>query len=330
MAVRDVVLEAIRAKQGEWVSGEALSKVLGVTRTTVWKRIKALQSQGYAIETSSRKGYRLVSLPDILSREEVVPGLRTKVFGQKDYFYLQEVDSTNNYAKMLAADGYPEGTAVVAEQQTAGRGRRGRSWHSRPGEGIYLSLILRPVLPLNEISRVTLAAAVAVVEVLKREARLASGIKWPNDILVNGKKITGILTEAVTDIDGVEYIIVGIGINVNNSAADFPQEFRDTATSVREEVKQKVSRIKLLQGLLEYWESNYQQILNGEFNIILEKVRSLSLAIGRDVLIDSVNGAVAGRAIDIDNHGFLMVRDAHGNIHHVMSGEILMKETSQN
>jgi len=324
MTVREAVLRAIREGQGQWVSGEALSQSLNVTRTTIWKQIKTLQSEGYAIETSPKKGYRLSIFPDILSPEEVKVGLQTTVFGQEHYFYFREIDSTNNFAKQLAAEGYPEGTLVIAERQTAGRGRRGRQWHSEPGQGIFMSLILRPILPVKELSRITMFIAVAIVETLN-EVGIKSGIKWPNDVLINGRKIAGILTEAVTDMDGIEYIVTGIGLNVNTLIKDFPEEFRSIATSVREEAGRVVPRVELLRVLLLQLENRYQQLISGGFSEILEKVRSLSLVIGHDIQIDSVNGITNGQAIDIDNNGFLMVRDAMGNIHHVMSGEILFE-----
>lgn len=325
MAFREAVLAAIKERRGEWVSGEALSRILKVTRTTIWKQVKTLQAEGYAIESSPKKGYRLAALPDILSPEEVLRGLKTEVFGKEHYFYLKEIDSTNNYAKKLAAQGYPEGTLVIAERQTAGRGRRGRQWHSEPGQAIFMSLILRPVLPIKELSRITLFIAVAVVDTLERFG-IKSGIKWPNDVLINGRKIAGILTEAVTDMDGIEYIVTGIGLNVNNRIADFPEEFRGIATTMREEAGHSISRVEVLQEFLWQLERGYRQMISGGFGGILAKVRSLSLVIGRDIKIDSVNGITTGRAIDIDNNGFLMVRDSEGNIHNVMSGEILFKE----
>lgn len=324
MTVREAVLEAIREGQGQWVSGETLSKGLNVSRTTIWKQIKTLQAEGYAIESSPKKGYRLSIFPDILSPEEVREGLQTKVFGQEHYYYFKEIDSTNNYAKHLAADGYPEGTVVIAEGQSSGRGRRGRQWHSDPGQGIFMSLILRPPLPANELSRINMVIAAAIVDTLK-EMGIKSGIKWPNDVLVNGRKISGILTEAITDMDGIEYIVTGIGLNVNTLIEDLPEEFRSIATSVRAEIGHVVSRVQLLQMLLLQLEKPYQQLISGGFTEILEKVRSLSLVIGRDIKFDSVNGITHGRAIDIDNNGFLVVRDIMGNIHHVMSGEILLK-----
>ncbi len=322
--LRKAVLAAIRSRQGQWVSGEALSQELGVSRTSVWKIIKSLQGEGYVIETSPKKGYLLSEIPDILSAAEVKSGLQTELFGREHFYYFADIDSTNNYAKKLAAQDYPEGTLVIAETQSAGRGRRGRTWDSKPGQGIYMSLILRPSLPLNELSRITLFIAVAIADTLRNHLGLKPGIKWPNDLLIEGRKISGILTEAVTDMDGIEFIITGIGLNVNQLKEDFPEDFRHTATSVRAEMGHNVSRIPLLQDLLLQLEKRYQQLLSGGFADILDNVRELSTVIGKDIKMDSINGVSQARAIDIDNNGFLMVRDAMGNIHHLMSGEVFL------
>ncbi|HWP97998.1 MAG TPA: biotin--[acetyl-CoA-carboxylase] ligase [Syntrophomonadaceae bacterium] len=322
MTLREVVLAALKENNGEWISGEALSEKLNVSRTTVWKQIKTLQAEGYEVDSSPKKGYRLSAPPDLLSALEVGPGLTTRVFGREHYIYYLETDSTNNRARDLAAAGYPEGTVVVAEKQSAGRGRRGRNWYSPASQGIYLSMIMRPVLPLNEISRISLVIAVAVAETLEAELNMPARIKWPNDILVNGKKIVGILTEAVTDMDGVEYIVTGIGININNQGSDFPDQFRTPATSVLAEKNVPVSRIKVLQGLLARLELLYFQFLKDGFGPILAKGRSLSMVIGQEVRLDTVNGFLEGQAVDIDDNGFLQVRDRQGAVHRVMSGEI--------
>ncbi|PKM78795.1 MAG: biotin--[acetyl-CoA-carboxylase] ligase [Firmicutes bacterium HGW-Firmicutes-15] len=329
MTLRDAVLVALKDKNGQWVSGEALSEILKVSRTTVWKQIKTLQAEGYEVDSSPKKGYRLSSPPDLLSPGEVCPGLTTEVLGRKHYFYFQEIDSTNNQARDLAATGYPEGTVVVAEMQTAGRGRRGRSWYSPAIKGIYLSVILRPILPLKEISRVSLVTAVAVAETLKEELNLKPCIKWPNDILINNRKIAGILSEAVTDMDGVEYIVTGVGLNINNPAQTFPSDFRTTATSALAEYDHPGSRVKVLQGLLASLESHYFQLLSGNFARTLEKYKSMSIAIGQELRLDTINGFIVGQAIDVDDNGFLIVRDHSGNIHTIMSGEISISPPSR-
>ncbi len=324
MTLREAVLLALKERNDEWVSGAALSEILKVSRTTIWKQIKTLQAEGYEVDSSTKKGYRISAPPNLLSPEEVCPGLTTEVLGRKDYFYYREIDSTNNRARVLASEGYPEGTVVVAEMQTAGRGRRGRNWYSPDGQGIYLSVILRPVLPLKEISRVSLVTAVAVAETLEGELNLQARIKWPNDILINNRKIAGILSEAVTDMDGIEYIVTGIGLNINNPLPDFPGDFRTTATSVLVEYDHPSSRVKLLQCLLARLEFHYHQLLGGSFANTLEKAKSLSMVIGQAVRLDSINDFIIGQAVDIDDNGLLLVRDQLGIIHTVMSGEIII------
>ncbi|MCB8817150.1 biotin--[acetyl-CoA-carboxylase] ligase [Desulfosporosinus shakirovi] len=322
MTLREAVLQALKEKAGEWLSGETLSESLNVSRTTVWNQIKALLAEGYEVDSSPKKGYRLSSPPDILSPEEVCPRLTCEVFGQTNYLYYQEIDSTNTRARALASAGYPEGTVVVADMQTAGRGRRGRSWYSPSGKGIYMSVILRPILPLKEISRISLLTAVAVAESLEEELNLSARIKWPNDILIKGKKVAGILSEVVTDMDGIEYIVVGIGLNINNELQDFPSDFRTIATSAHVEDARPVSRVKVLQGLLARLESRYFDLLAGSFEGILQKGKSLSVVIGQELRLDMINGFLMGKAVDIDDNGFLLLRDQSGVVHTIISGEI--------
>ncbi|NLV17199.1 MAG: biotin--[acetyl-CoA-carboxylase] ligase [Syntrophomonadaceae bacterium] len=258
---------------------------------------------------------------DLLSPENVCPGLISKYFGQK-YYYYQELDSTNLKAQELAAGGVPEGTAVVAEMQTAGRGRRGRSWHSPEGQGIYVTVVLRPALPLHEVSRVSQVAAVAVAETLQEELQLPARIKWPNDILINGRKIAGILSEAAIKQNHILYVVTGIGLNINNRLEDFPDDLRTAPTSAREENKMFVPRVLLLQGLLNRFEKCYQQLLEGNFSDILLRGRKLSQDIGQRVKFDTPAGYEIGLAIDLDEDGSLLVKDDAGIIHTVISGEI--------
>jgi BirA family biotin operon repressor/biotin-[acetyl-CoA-carboxylase] ligase len=318
----DAVLAALKEKKGNWVSGESLSDSLKVSRTSIWKQIKTLQAEGYLIDSSSKKGYLLNSSPDLLSRSEVCHELETQVLGQTHYIYYPEVDSTNIRARELAAQGYPEGTIVAAETQTNGKGRRGRSWYSAPNQGIYFSVILRPMVPLRDISKISLVAALAVAETIETELNLKPLIKWPNDILINNRKVAGILAEAVTDMDSVEFIVLGIGLNINNQIKDFPDEFRTRATSAMAECGAAISRAKVLQGLLKRLEYNYFLFTGNSFSQILDNIKNRSIVIGQEVRLDTVNGYLIGQAMDIDDNGFLLVRDQEGTIHTIMSGEI--------
>ena len=265
-----------------------------------------------------------MSYQDSLTPEAVVTGLMSRVFGRRDYFYYREIDSTNNRALELAADGYPEGTVVVAETKTAGRGRRGRTWYLPPRHGIYLSVILRPQLPVREIPRVSLVIGVAVAETLEAAFQLPARIKWPNDILINNRKIAGVLSEVVTGSQGIDCIVTGIGLNINNPLQDFPGDLRTAPTSVLAEKETPVSRVRVLQELLMHLETRYYQLLEGNFNGILDKGKSLSTIIGKEVEYDSQNGPAIGQAVDIDDNGFLLVKDKWGKIHTVTSGEVYL------
>jgi len=322
MSVRAGILATLKENQGYWVSGQTLSESLNVSRTAIWKHIKNLLEEGYEIESASKKGYRLNGPANVLTQAEVGSGLATQLFGRESYFYFREIDSTNNRAKALAAEGVPEGTVVVADMQTAGRGRRGRQWFSPSNQGIYVSVVLRPSLPLREISRISLVAAVAVAETLREEFGLDALIKWPNDILIDHKKIAGILSEAVIDTVGLEYMVVGIGLNINQDLSQFPADLRMPATSLRVENSQAVARVRILQSLLLSLEQQYLRLLAGDFESILVRARALSMVLGQQVRLETAEGFVVGKAVDINSDGYLMVVNPDGSVQAVMSGEI--------
>lgn len=322
MSLQKDVLRILYNNQGQWMTEASLSRILRVPAEMIGDLIQGLCTDGYQVEKSLDKGYRLIN-QDSLLPEEVSRGLMSDIFGRKGYFYYPEIDSTNNRALELAAEGYPEGTVVVAETQTAGRGRRGRTWHSPARHGIYLSVILRPPLPVREVPRVSLLVGVAVAETLEAEYDLPARVKWPNDILVNHRKIAGILSEVVTSPQqGVDYIVTGIGLNINNPLEDFPPDLRTDPTSVMAERDTPVSRVRILQGLLMRLESRYYQLLAGDWGGILKKGKDLSMVLGQEVKFDTPGGLAAGRAVDIDNNGFLLVQDEQGKTHTVMSGEV--------
>ena len=261
------------------ISGEYLATQLGLSRAAVWKRVHRLKAQGYVIEGSPRRGYRLLAVPDKLLPEEVLQGLKTGVFtGPVHYF--ETLDSTNDLAKALAVQGAPEGTVVVAEAQTSGRGRLGREWDSPPGVGLYVSLVLRPMLPPMELPQITLTTAVAVVRAVRRVAGLAPGIKWPNDLLLNGKKLGGILTEMETESDRIRHVVVGLGLNVNNPG--FPPELAATATSLALEAGRTFSRVNLLQAWLEEFEALYEPIFTPGVSRNPGRVEGLRRDLGED------------------------------------------------
>jgi len=318
MGMKETILHKLR--QGGRISGEELGQALGISRTAVWKYVTALKSEGYRIDSSPGKGYSLVSAPDSLLPEEIKAGLRTSVLGRR-IVYQREVTSTQDAAKDLAVQGASEGTAVIAETQTGGRGRMGRAWASPPG-GVYLSLILRPDIKPSEALRFPLIAGVAVAEAIERLTGLNPKLKWPNDIIVAGRKAGGILLEMSAEMDRINYIVIGMGINVNSERAHFPEEIAGLATSLREECGKEVSRVRLVQEMLAQLESLYQDFQASGFEPIRERWKAISNTIGARVSISSGGEQVEGEAIDIDGDGALILRKAKGVIEKIIAGDV--------
>lgn len=312
------VLAALKTAQ-EPLSGEKLAAAAGVSRAAVWKRINRLKALGYVIAGEPRKGYRLLAVPDKLFPGEILPGLATRrLRGPIHHFDL--ISSTNDLAKELGAQGAPEGALVVAEAQSAGRGRLGRSWQSPPGVGLYVSLLLRPPLPPEEMPQITLTTAVAGVRALKRTAGLTPEIKWPNDLLLHGKKAGGILTEMETESDRIRYLVLGWGLNVNNP--DFPPELISTATSLRLATGRTFSRVAILRAWLEELESLYERFLAGDFPRILQEWKQHAVTLGREVEVLQGARRLRGQAVDVDGDGALLLKQPSGEIIRVTSGEI--------
>lgn len=251
------LLTVLREAEG-YVSGQDLCEKFGVSRTAVWKVINQLKEAGYEIESVPNKGYRLKMAPDIISEDELKSIRRTEWIGQ-EIFYFPVIDSTNTKAKQLAEEGYPEGTLVVAEQQDAGRGRRGRSWESPWGSGIFMTLMLKPDIKPDNASMLTLVAALAVAAAIRKCTKRPAGIKWPNDIVMNGKKVCGILTEMSAQIDYVNHIVIGIGVNVHNEI--FPKELAQMATSLYLETNEHQNRAALIEEIWEQFEQYYEIFL---------------------------------------------------------------------
>jgi len=301
------------------VSGEGLAAAAGVSRAAVWKHVQRLKSRGYAIAGTPRRGYRLLEAPDRLLPEEIFSGLGTARLGGAIH-HAELVDSTNDLAKELGAAGAPEGALVVAEAQRAGRGRLGRSWESPPGAGLYVSLLLRPDLPPENLPRLTLAAGVAAARGLGGVARVQIGLKWPNDLIVAGKKAGGILTEMTAEEDRINHLVLGLGVNVNNR--DFPVELRDTAISLAQATGRTLPRAALLRAWLEEMEMIYEDFLAGNVAGILEEWRALSVTLGRTVSVRQGTGRIAGYARDVAPDGALLLETGPGQLVRVLSGEL--------
>jgi len=325
MSTKDELLKYLKESDGVWASGESLAAALMISRSAVWKHIKALQEEGYGIESSSKRGYALRNLPDRLLPAEIREGLETVCFGREKIEYYAETDSTNLRARALAHEGAPEGTIVVAETQTQGRGRRGRTWFSPPGCGIYVSVILRPRVQPHEAPQLTLLTAVAMAETLLERADLPFAIKWPNDILVGGKKISGILTEMALEMDRVDYVVVGLGLNVNTPAEAMAEEIREIATSLRMLTGKIFSRVEILRAFLAKLEHYYALFQDRQFERIRNRWKELSGIIGKQVKIEGLDRAYEGEVVDLDRDGFLILRTSDGAFERIVAGDVLYR-----
>jgi BirA family biotin operon repressor/biotin-[acetyl-CoA-carboxylase] ligase len=290
-----------------------------LSRAAVWKRIKRLKDQGYAIVGSPRKGYRLLAIPDKLLPQEIAAGLKVRRL-KGPIHHFETLPSTNDLAKQLAAGQAPEGTLVVAEGQSRGRGRLGREWSSPPGSGLYVSVLLRPPLPPSDLPQITLTAAVAVVRALKRATGVAVGIKWPNDLILAGKKLGGILTEMETESDQIRHLVLGLGLNVNNG--EFPAEIKDLATSLALDRGRSFSRLAILKAWLEELDSLYQLFLEREFARILAEWKEYTVTLGQAVRVRQGPVEISGQALEVAPDGALLIETRTGEIVRVTSGEI--------
>lgn len=318
MPLKDKVLAVLEENKGKSVSGSEIARSVGMTRSAVWKAVKALREEGYSICAVTNRGYCLSEESDFLSEQSIVPNLRTKALGRKiDVF--KTIDSTNNFAKSLAQLGAVHGTTVVSEVQTQGKGRMGRDFYSPMGMGIYMSVIIRPKLSVEQSLLITSCAAVAVADAVEKVAGIDCKIKWVNDIYAGGKKLCGILTEASVDVEqgGLEYAIVGIGLNVQNMT--FPEGIADIATSVRLETDKPVSRSVLTAEILNCLEERLETIRDKSF---LEEYRRRSNVIGRRIEVTHGDVSEQMDCIGIDEAGRLLVRLDSGEERALNSGTV--------
>lgn len=313
----------------DYVSGQQLCDRFGVTRTAVWKVINQLKEEGYQIESVSGRGYRLVEGPaDMLSESEIASRLHTRWAGRKLYYY-DSTGSTNTDAKRLAEEGNPHGTVVVADIQTTGKGRRGRNWQTLSGTSLSFTLLLRPEFVPDKASMITLVMALSVAEAVEEITGVAAGIKWPNDIVMNRKKICGMLTEMTMtpEMDEIQYVVVGTGINVNNAGPEeFQEEVRPKATSLRIETGQQYNRAKLLDKVLQRFEENYAIFLETlDLSGLRERYQKHLLNIGAQVRVLDPAGEYTGTAEGIDMQGELIVMKENGERIPVYAGEVSVR-----
>ncbi|WP_018702535.1 bifunctional biotin--[acetyl-CoA-carboxylase] synthetase/biotin operon repressor [Anaeromusa acidaminophila] len=321
--MRARILKLLRQQSQDYLSGEEISRQLAVSRTAVWKHIQELKNHGYEIEAHPRKGYRLKSRPDLLLPEEIRAGLSTKLLG-KQIVHFYDTSSTNNEAKRLAADEAAEGTIVVSEAQTLGRGRLNRGWFSPPGGGVWVSVILRPPFPPQEAPKCTLMAAVATVEAIREASGLTCGIKWPNDILWQGRKLVGILTEMSAEMDAINFVVLGIGINVSLQENDFPEELRNIGASISMGAGREVSRVEVLQKLLERLEYWYEVVKKEGFEPVLKAWRRESITLGQPVRVLAGEETYDGVAEELAEDGSLLVR-TENDLRRVLAGDVSLR-----
>lgn len=307
----------------DYLSGQQLCEKFGVSRTAVWKAIRQLEEEGYKIEAVRNKGYRLTGEADVITQAELQSMLQTRWIGNR-LEYFDETDSTNIRARKLAEEGAPHGTLVVADSQSAGKGRRGRAWTSPKGVGIWMSLVLRPPIRPADASMLTLVAGMAVVKGVRKSTGLKAMIKWPNDAILSGKKICGILTEMSTEEDSIRYVITGIGINVNVSS--FPEEIAEKATSLKEELGEAVKRSLVIAAVAEAFEEFYDSFLKThDMSCLMEDYNKALVNRNRQVTVLDPRGRYQGRALGIDPEGSLLVQRKDGTVESVISGEVSVR-----
>jgi BirA family biotin operon repressor/biotin-[acetyl-CoA-carboxylase] ligase len=331
--VKEKILDYLNKKH-DYLSGDQISKHLGISRQGLWKHIQELKDLGYEIVAVPHLGYRLESCPDRLFAFEVGRCLHTKFIGtstrlstdgehnrtsDKKIHYFDYLSSTMDKAMQLGMSGAASGSIVLAESQIKGRGRLGRSWLSPKYQGIYLSLILRPKISPAACPILTLMSAVSICEAIKEVCGQDAKIKWPNDVLMNNKKLAGILTEMNAEVDKVNFVVIGIGLNVNNDKKSLLAQ----ATSLKEQQGQEVNRVFLLQELLRKIENNYYLLEDKGNQEIIDKWRNLTLTLGARVKVDYQNKQIEGQAIDIDQDGSLLVRKDSGLIQKISSGDVI-------
>lgn len=319
--MKSEILRLLRESEG-YVSGQELCNRFGVSRTAVWKAINSLKESGYQIEAVPNRGYHLVEAADVMNETELISLRRTSWVGQEIH-YFDTIDSTNTKAKELAEQGAPGGTLVVADQQMAGRGRRGRSWESPKGICIYMTILLKPEINPSHASMLTLVSALAVAKAISKVTGADAQIKWPNDIVLNGKKVCGILTEMSAQFDYINHIVVGIGINVHNES--FPEEIADMASSLLMECGRRFHRAELIEQILEYFETYYEIFLQTEdLSGLVNEYNAILVNRNKAVRVLDPKEPFEGKAMGITKNGELIV-DTWESRKLVSSGEVSVR-----
>ncbi len=320
--MKSEILHILRNQEG-YVSGQELCGKFGVSRTAVWKAINQLKEEGYEIEAVPNKGYHIVNCPDVVSAEEVKSLLDTKWAGS-DIAYYRTIDSTNNKAKQMAEEGAKHGTLVIADEQNNGRGRRGRVWKTPPASCIAMSLIVRPQLSPEKASMLTLVMGLAVAATCQKMFALPAQIKWPNDVVIAGKKICGILTEMSAEMHAIHYLVIGVGINVN--LKEFPEEIREVATSLELEAGHEVNRAKLICGCMEEFEKYYEKFIEtGDLSGLKNAYNQLLVNQNNIVKVLEPGNEYTGISRGINEKGELLVEKEDHTVEAVFAGEVSVR-----
>ncbi|MCZ8532330.1 biotin--[acetyl-CoA-carboxylase] ligase [Psychrobacillus psychrodurans] len=321
ISIKEKILSQLINAKGEPVSGQKLADELNISRTMIWKHLKSIEEDGYVIEAIKKKGYVLQSIPDIVTPEQIIPNLNTKQLGRTIDYYTT-CESTQIIAADKAREGAPHGTVVIAEEQTDGRGRLDRSWNSTANKGIWMSVIIRPAISPQFAAQFTLVSAVAITQAIQEVTNLTPEIKWPNDILINGKKVTGILTELQADMDIVHSIIIGIGVNVNQELSAFEESIQKTATSLKIENGEEIDRSLLAAKILYYLEKYGDLYVENGFKPIKILWESHNCTIGKRIRATTLRETLEGVALGITNDGVLEIKLDSGEIRGVYSADI--------
>jgi BirA family biotin operon repressor/biotin-[acetyl-CoA-carboxylase] ligase len=324
MSVDSQILSALRSAGHDSVSGADLSHELGITRAAIWARIEELRSLGYVIEASPHNGYRLVEVPDVLHADDLLSLLKKNRVIGRELQVFQETTSTNDVIERLAGDGVREGTVVFAEKQTRGRGRLGRKWISPAGKGLWFSVLLRPALLPQAATQLTVAAATSLVRAIEQTTSLTADIKWPNDILINGRKTAGVLTELSAELDRIHYIVLGIGVDVNLNEFDLPPDIRKLATSLKLEAHREIRRADLAAAILRELDHDYQRICRGDFQSVCHEWQERCITLGKMVKIRIGDRTITGHAEALDDNGALLLRTEHGHLEQIIGGDVTM------
>lgn len=319
--VKNELLKRLFEADGKPVSGQEIADEYGLSRTAIWKYVKELEQEGYEIGSMRKKGYYLIQAPDLVNEANIKKYLETEHYGNVIH-YFETCPTTQKIAHKEAQNGAPNGTLIIAEEQTAGKGRLSRPWTSAAGLGIWMSLIIRPELTPQQAPQTTLVAAVAIVKAIEDVVGIRPSIKWPNDILIEGKKVTGILTELQADPDRVKAIILGIGLNANLQASDFPEELRDIATSLKIVTGKEVNRAKIAAKILEYLELYIEQYVNEGFTPIKKLWEMYAVTKGKRVKAVMLHETVEGIALGISEEGLLEVQLDDGSVQGIYSADI--------